>query len=93
MAELLAHSRARARYRRRKAIVEPCFAELRERQGLKRFHRRGLNSVRAESALHYMAFNLKRAVGLFHRIMLTRRRNFPWRRQAPFSRRLIYAAA
>jgi hypothetical protein len=83
MAALLEHPLARARYRRRKVIVEPCFAELRERQGLKRFHRRGLSAVRVEFALHCMAFNLKRAVGLFCRIMLTRC-NFPWRRQAPF---------
>ena len=67
MAALLEHPLARARYRRRKAIVEPCFAELRERQGLKRFHRRGLTAVRVEFALHCMAFNLKRAVGLFCR--------------------------
>lgn len=63
MAELLIHPLARARYRRRQAIVEPCFAELRERQGLKRFHRRGLKAVRAEFALHCIAFNLKRAMG------------------------------
>jgi hypothetical protein len=63
MAELLEHPLVRVRYRRRQAIVEPCFAELRERQGLKRFHRRGLKAVRAEFALHCMAFNLKRAVG------------------------------
>ncbi len=29
-----------------RAIVEACFAELRELQGLKRFHRRGLKAVR-----------------------------------------------
>jgi transposase len=63
MAQLLEHPLARARYRRRQVIVEPCFAELRERQGLKRFHRSGLTAVRAEFALHCIAFNLKRAVG------------------------------
>jgi hypothetical protein len=62
MAQQLEHPLARARYRRRKVIVEPCFAELRERQGLKRFHRRGLKAVRVEFALHCIAFNLKRAV-------------------------------
>jgi hypothetical protein len=51
MAGLLDHPLARARYRRRQAIVEPCFAELGQRQGLKRFHRRGLKAVRAEFAL------------------------------------------
>jgi hypothetical protein len=62
MAQLMDHPLARARYRRRQAIVEPCFAELRERQGLKRFHRRGLKAVRAEFALHCIALNLKRAL-------------------------------
>jgi transposase len=62
MAEVLSQPAARARYRRRAAIVEPLFAELRERQGLRRFHRRGLKSVRAEFALHCIAFNLKKAM-------------------------------
>jgi Transposase DDE domain len=61
MASILRHPLARARYRRRQVIVEPCFAELRERQGLKRFRRRGLKAVRVEFALHCIAFNLKRA--------------------------------
>jgi hypothetical protein len=59
MAALLEHPLARARHRRRKAIVEPYFAELRKRQGLKRFHRRGLAAVRVEFALHCMAFKLE----------------------------------
>ena len=58
----LSQPAARAQYRRRPALVEPCFAELRERQGLKRFHRRGLAGVRVEFALHCIAFNLKKAV-------------------------------
>ena len=62
MALVLTQPSARAKYRRRAAIVEPFFAELRERQGLKRFHRRGLNSARVEFALHCIAFNLKKAV-------------------------------
>jgi len=62
MAEVLTQPAARAKYRCRAAIVEPFFAELRERQGLKRFHRRGLKSVRVEFALHCIAFNLKKAV-------------------------------
>jgi len=68
MAEVLSHTAARAKYWRRQAIVEPCFAELRERQGLRRFRRRGLNAVRAEFALHCIAFNAKRAVG--HSVLL-----------------------
>ena len=62
MAQMLTQPAARAKYRCRAAIVEPFFAELRERQGLKRFHRRGLKSVRVEFALHCIAFNLKKAV-------------------------------
>ena len=42
-------------------MVEPVFAELRERQGLKRFHRRGLAGVKVEFSLHCIAYNLKRA--------------------------------
>jgi hypothetical protein len=47
MAQVLSQPAARAKYHRQ-ALVEPCFAELRERQGLKRFHRRGLAAVRVE---------------------------------------------
>ncbi len=61
MIEVMAQPGARSRYRARGAIVERVFAELRERQGLKRFHRRGLFAVRAEFALHCIAFNLKQA--------------------------------
>jgi transposase len=95
MAELLDHPLARARYRRRKAIVEPCFAELRERQGLKRFHRRGLKAVRAEFALHCIAFNLKRAVGRLLPLILCifAHAGSGWRRQAPLSRRLTFRLA
>jgi hypothetical protein len=34
-----------------RGIVEPCSAELGQRQGLKHFHRRGLKAVRVEFAL------------------------------------------
>jgi Transposase DDE domain/Transposase domain (DUF772) len=61
MVEVMGQGRARARYRLRGALVERIFAELRERQGLKRFRRRGLLAVRAEFALHCMAYNLKQA--------------------------------
>jgi hypothetical protein len=61
MAQVLSQPAARAKYHRQ-ALVEPCFAELRERQGLKRFHRRGLAAGRVEFALHCIAFNLKKAV-------------------------------
>ena len=62
MAWVLQQPRARAAYRQRGPIVERPFAELRERQGLRRFRRRGLAGVRVEFALHCIAFNLKWAL-------------------------------
>jgi transposase len=62
MAQILSHPAARRQYRRRCAIVEPVFGHLRERQGLKRFHRRGLRGARVEFALHCLAFNLRRVL-------------------------------
>jgi transposase len=70
MIEVMAQPKARAKYRLRGAIVERIFAEIRERQGLKRFHRRGLLAVRAEFALHCIAFNLKQAVACWSLILL-----------------------
>jgi hypothetical protein len=64
MNEVFEQSAAREHYRHRQAMVEPVFAELRERQGLKRFHRRGRIRVAAEFALHCIAYNLKRMVAL-----------------------------
>jgi hypothetical protein len=55
---------ARQHYRKRKAIVEPVFAQFRERLGLTRFRRRGLPGVRLEFALYCVAYNLKRAMAL-----------------------------
>ncbi|RPJ52903.1 MAG: hypothetical protein EHM24_33605, partial [Acidobacteria bacterium] len=62
MTQVLEQPRARRAYRRRKAMIEPVFAALRERQGLTRFHRRGLAGVRLEFALHCLAYNLGRAL-------------------------------
>jgi hypothetical protein len=62
MVQVFQHPAARKRYARRAHIVEPVFAELKERQGLKRFHRRGVPGARLEFALHCLAFNLKRGV-------------------------------
>lgn len=47
---------------KRKAMVEPVFSHLRERQRLNRFRRRGLKGVNLELRLHLMAYNLSRAV-------------------------------
>lgn len=83
MALALEQPRARALYKRRAAIVEPVFAELRERQGLKRFHRKGRAKVAMEFALHCTAYNLKRVVGrtamLLRLILAVRLPGTPWR--------------
>ena len=63
MQQVLQQPAARACYRRRGAIVEPVFAELKERQDLRRFHRRGLRKAAMELALHCIAYNLKQALG------------------------------
>lgn len=55
----------KAQYRRRAAMVEPPFGVLRERQGLRRFHRRGQRLVAAEFALHVTAYNLRKALRLW----------------------------
>src|SRR6266852_5875212 len=53
-----------AQLRRRGAIIEPLWADLRERQRLTRFHRRGLAKIKLEFALHCAAYNLRKvAVG------------------------------
>jgi hypothetical protein len=55
----------RQHYRKRQGMVEPVFSQLKGRQGLRRFRRRGLKAVRCEFALHAMAYNLSRAVALW----------------------------
>jgi hypothetical protein len=62
MVLVLQHPRARRVYGRRMVIGEPVHAELRERLGLRRFHRCGLTGVRGEFALYCIAFNLKKAL-------------------------------
>lgn len=62
MVQVFAQPAARKRYARRSHMVEPVFAELKDRQGLRRFHRKGLRGARIEFSLHCLAFNLKRAV-------------------------------
>lgn len=64
MAQVMSDKRARKAYIHRQAEVEPVFAELRERQGLKRFRRRGPTNVALEFSLHCLAYNIKRAIGL-----------------------------
>lgn len=58
--EVMSHPKARATYRRRKAMVEPVFGEQRYIQGLHRFRRSGLSGVKLEYALHSAAHNVRR---------------------------------
>lgn len=64
MSQVLSQRGARKKYRQRKVIVEPVFSELRYRQGLTRFQRRGTQKVRVEFSLHCMAYNVRRACRL-----------------------------
>jgi hypothetical protein len=59
MGQVLSQAAARRAYRQRAELAERTFAEQRERQGLRRFHRRGLPGVRVEFSLHCVTFNLK----------------------------------
>ena len=61
MAEVFRDERARLAYGQRKAHVEPVFGELREGQGLTRFHRHGLAGAGVEYSLHCIAYNLMKA--------------------------------
>lgn len=51
-------SEGRALYRRRKAIVEPTFGQIREARGFRRFLLRGLSKVRDEWAIVCTAHNM-----------------------------------
>jgi len=66
MAAALATEEGRARYRRRKAIVEPVFGWLKHVMGFRRFSVRGLTKVTGEWSLVCLAVNLKRS----HRLQL-----------------------
>jgi transposase len=62
MAAVLQQRAAQEQYRRRAPIAERPHAELRLRQGLVRFHRRGTAGAAVDFALHCIAFDLKWAV-------------------------------
>ncbi len=57
----------RALYARRKAIVEPVFGQIKQRQGFRQFLLRGLQKVRGEWALVCMTHNLLKV----HRVCCT----------------------
>jgi len=61
------HSQTSMWMKRRKAMIEPVFSELRELQGLVRFRRRGLAGAQVEFALHATAHNIRRMIVLLAR--------------------------
>ena len=62
LAQRMSVPHKQARYRQRKAMVEPVFSVLRLKQGLNRFRRRHAGGARLELRLHLMAYNLGRVV-------------------------------
>lgn len=60
MAAKLKTDAGRARYRRRKAIVEPVLGWVKAVLGFRRFSLRGLTKVQGEWTLVCLALNLKR---------------------------------
>jgi len=77
---------ARREYRRREVLLEPWFARLRGLQRLDRFRRRGLDAVRAESALHCIACNLRVAAHLIpSRVLLIISRAYPEQQPQPLA--------
>ena len=58
MQHKLRTERGRAIYRRRKAVVEPVFGQIKEQRGFRRFSMRGLEKVRAEWKLVCATANL-----------------------------------
>ena len=60
MQRKLATKRGRARYRRRKAIVEPVFGWVKRVLGFRAFSMRGLRKVAGEWSLVCLALNLRR---------------------------------
>jgi transposase len=60
MAERLASQEGQARYRRRKAIVEPVFGWIKHAMGFRQFSLRGLDKVAGEWGLVCLALNVRR---------------------------------
>jgi transposase len=60
MREKLRSPEGRARYRKRKSLVEPVFGILKEQRGMRQFQRRGLAKVLVEFTLTALAFNVTR---------------------------------
>ncbi len=67
MARKLRTKKGRAEYRRRKAIVEPVFGQIKEARGFRRFHLRGRASVTGEWHLVCAVHNLGKLFGATRR--------------------------
>lgn len=65
---VMQQTQAQQIYRKRQAMVEPVFGEIRYIQGLVRFRRRGLRGVQVEFALHAAAHNVRRYLRLTARV-------------------------
>jgi hypothetical protein len=60
MRQKLRSPAGRARYARRKAIVEPVFGVLKQQRGMQQFRTRGIKNVAVEFSLAAIAYNLTR---------------------------------
>lgn len=67
MARKLRTKKGHAEYRRRKAIVEPVFGQIKEARGFRRFHLRGQAKVTGEWYLVCAAHNLGKLFGATRR--------------------------
>lgn len=88
--QVMQHPKAKKSFSKRKAMVEPVFAYLRDIQGLNRFRRRGLEKVKLEFGLHLLAYNLRRAVKASLYAILRYNRMILWlhfERYRPFERK------
>jgi len=68
--QVMKDPRARWRYRKRQAIVEPVFGYIKRVLKLTRFRRRGLGKVRIEFALYALAYNLCRCVDRLKAVLI-----------------------
>lgn len=60
--QVMDQPKAKKRFSKRKAMVEPVFGYMRTKQNFNRFRRKGLASVKVEFALQAMAYNISRAL-------------------------------
>ena len=66
---VMEQSKVKAIFAQRQAMVEPVFSNLRGKQGLNRFRRKGLPAIKREFALHAIAHNISRALALLRALI------------------------